>query len=162
MTRISLIDGSPVSVDLGDVPLVGELRWRRNRYGYAVANYTCTSGKRTTVLMHRLIMGTGESRSIDHINGDKLDNRRANLRYATPTQNGMNRPKNISNKSGFKGVSFKADRGRFVAQINVEGIRKTLGTFLSAEEAAAAYDEVAYDLYGVFARLNFDRGSADG
>jgi len=90
---------------------------------------------------------------VDHRNGNGLDNRRANLRPATKSQNGANRLIAASNKSGFKGVDLK--KGRWRAQIKVVGSKIHLGYFDLAEEAARAYDMAAIEAFGEFATLNF-------
>ena len=95
---------------------------------------------------------------VDHKNGDALDNRRGNLRVCTHFQNFWNRPAaNIPTKtSKYKGVHKIASptRKRWCAQICAKGKRFTLGTFLTAEDAAYAYNLKAIELFGEFAVLN--------
>jgi hypothetical protein len=92
----------------------------------------------------------------DHINGDGLDNRRTNLRQATPTQNNANCGIRGHNTSGYKGVSLRPDRGnRWRATIRIHGLQYFLGLFDDVEDAARAYDAAALELFGDFARLNF-------
>ena len=92
----------------------------------------------------------------DHINLDKLDCRRENMRECTKAQNEMNKNVRSDNKVGFKGVS--ADNGRFRAQITISGKAKFMGLFNAAVEAARAYDQKAIDLFGEFARTNKSLG----
>lgn len=88
---------------------------------------------------------------IDHINRDKSDDRISNLRPANNAENNRNRPAQGNNTSGFKGVSKKRDRWR--ARITGDSGRETsLGSFLTKEEAHAAYCEAAARLHGEFAR----------
>lgn len=89
---------------------------------------------------------------IDHINVSNSDNRICNLREANQTQNQANRgiPKN--NTTGFKGVSYLKEQGRFTARLKVNRRLIHLGTFLTAEEASAAYQSAANDNFGAFAR----------
>lgn len=88
---------------------------------------------------------------IDHINGDPLDNRIANLRVATKAQNGANRGMNKNNKSGYKGVAYgKRDR-RWGAYITVAGKSIGLGSYDTAEDAHAAYARAASRYFGEFA-----------
>jgi hypothetical protein len=87
---------------------------------------------------------------IDHKNGDPIDNRIKNLRCATPTQNMGNRKRNFSSVTGFKGVS--RSRGKFAAEIAMNGKRTWLGRFETAEAAHAAYMAEAGKLFGQFAR----------
>jgi len=92
---------------------------------------------------------------VDHRSRDVRDNRRRNLRPATSAQNARNRSIGSTNKSGFKGVSLRKDRGTWLAAIGFEGRVLKLGTFAAAEDAARAYDAAALRLFGEFAVLNF-------
>jgi hypothetical protein len=92
---------------------------------------------------------------VDHINRDSLDNRRANLRLATRSQNNMNRSGRKGASSKYKGVSWYKSRKRWRAMIKVEGKRKSLGYFESEAEAAKVYDEAARKYQGEFAYQNF-------
>ena len=95
-------------------------------------------------------LGRGDKSVVDHINGNGLDNRKANLRIASATENGRNRRRHSNNTSGFKGV--KKDKGRWVANIGGSKNRIRLGSFETPEEAHAAYCEAANRLHGEFAR----------
>lgn len=105
-------------------------------------------------LAHRLawlyVYGEWPEGELDHINGDSLDNRIANLRLATTSQNQANRRINQNNASGFKGVCKL--RARFRAKITREGQARHLGTFDTPEEAHAAYAAAAREHFGEFAR----------
>jgi len=110
---------------------------------------------RRLVQMHRLIMGFPEG-FVDHINGDGLDNRRANLRLATRSQNRANsRPRG---RSGLKGV-YGMPGQRWQAWGGVDSTKVYLGTFDDPNHAAAAYDRWAIVAHGEFARLNFPQGA---
>lgn len=91
----------------------------------------------------------------DHANGNPLDNRRENLREATPSQNSANRMSHTTQPHGFKGIYFRKARGKWIASISVERKYTHLGSYDTPEEAARAYDQAAYSIYGEFARLNF-------
>jgi hypothetical protein len=136
-------------VDDEDYQLVSAYHWKLSHNGYAVC------GACEKIRMHRIIMGDPEKFEVDHINGNKLDNRRENLRLATRHQNMRNRGPLSTNKTGYKGVS--KFRSGFKATISVNKRTKIIGVFSSAEEAARAYDEVAKILFGEFAWLNFPR-----
>jgi hypothetical protein len=86
-----------------------------------------------------------------------LDNRRSNLRPATPSQNSGNARRPSDNTSGFKGVTFYGRTGRWRAYIGGHLRQRHLGYFRTAEEAARAYDEAAIDTWGEFAHLNFPK-----
>jgi hypothetical protein len=110
-------------------------------------------GKATTQGMHAFLTGFARC---DHVNGDGLDNRRANLREATHGQNMANRrPQGPS----YKGITRRSD-GRWQAQIQAARVHRHLGYFATPEAAAAAYDAAAVELFGEFARLNFPRSAA--
>ena len=109
-------------------------------------------GKKQPVLLHRVLMGLKphDGLTVDHINGNPLDNRRSNLRVVTVAQNLASRRMNRKNKIGFKGIA-KTPAGRYSAFCcGVYG-----GTHDTAEAAARAYDALARKMQGEFAALNF-------
>lgn len=105
--------------------------------------------------VHRVVMNAKRGESVDHINMNKLDCRKANLRIATKSQNLANRGPAKHNKSGFKGVYFCRQTGRYRAEIRFNNQRVKIGRFDTAEAAARAYDTAALEMHGEFARLNF-------
>jgi hypothetical protein len=106
--------------------------------------------------MHREVMGdVPDGFEVDHVNGNKVDNRRANLRLATRSQNNRNKPLQGNNTSGFRGVAYHKPSGFWVARVFVNKRQTSLGCYRTAEEAAHAYDAAAREHYGTFARLNF-------
>ena len=106
---------------------------------------------------HRVIWalhaGAWSIDDIDHINGNRSDNRIVNLREATRSQNLMNSCVRSNNTSGLKGVSWAKERQKWNAYINANGIRKNLGYFETAELAYAYYCAAAVDAHGDFRRL---------
>lgn len=115
--------------------------------------------RRTEYLSHRLCWelhyGEQPRLAIDHINGDKSDNRIGNLRLATHAQNLQNRGPFRRNVSGYKGVSFNRRSGKFLAAFRHNGEKYDLGYFDNGEEAARAYDAAVSRVHGEFAYLNF-------
>lgn len=91
---------------------------------------------------------------IDHINGNKLDNRIINLRLATRSQNNCNMLLRSDNSSGYKGVSWQLPNRKWVARISVNRKRITLGFFASKEEAAEAYRAASIQFHGEFSPFN--------
>jgi HNH endonuclease len=92
---------------------------------------------------------------VDHINGDTLDNREANLRFATKTQNQANAGRYRNNRSGYRGVSVDGESRKYRAQIKVQKRLIHLGFFATAEDAAIVHDAAAIWLHGaLFVRRN--------
>ncbi len=151
---ISLGQGRAVMVDAADFEWLNKHKWHPmgGPTGYAIAN---VGGKQT--LMHRLIMQPPAGYVVDHINGNKHDNRRCNLRNCTQAQNVRNRRKVRGGTSQFKGVAWETRSGKWVAAIKYRGRKITLGYFDDEVEAAQAYDAKAIELFGEFACLNFPR-----
>lgn len=106
------------------------------------------------VYLHRFVLGLSEKRKpeVDHVSGDPLDNRRSNLRKATRSQNVANSRTRASRR--YKGASFDAERGLWIASICVERRQIALGRFVSETDAARAYNDAAVTYFGEFARLN--------
>jgi hypothetical protein len=144
------------TIDAADLALVAPFNWRplveQDGRVYAHAWHN-----RLHLYMHRLIIGAGTRDLVDHRNGDGLDNRRINLRLATPKQNSANRVADRRRRgttSHYKGVSWKTARSKWVAHIHVDGRTRYLGQFDDERAAAAAYDDAATQAWGDFARLN--------
>ncbi|MFJ7665293.1 HNH endonuclease [Lysinibacillus sp. NPDC097162] len=147
-------DGKFAIVDFDDFERVSKSKWHVNK-GYAERTYYL-NGKPKHEKLHRFIFGeVKDGYVIDHINGDKLDNRRENLRECTPTENKKNQQLSIANKSGYKGVVYSEYHGKWNAYITNDKRRKHIGYFETAKEAAKAYDYFASKLHGEFAQLNF-------
>lgn len=118
--------------------------------------YVRISINRREFLAHRIawLISAGQmpSGEIDHINGDRTDNRISNLRLATHTQNSLNRGRNSNNTSGFKGVHRNGSK--FRALICHNGTFFHLGMFSDPVEAHAAYVEASLRIHGEFGRAS--------
>lgn len=123
--------------------------------GRRVCLQSCGYARVGRQYVHRLVTGARKGTVVDHIDGNRLNCKRANLRIGTKAQNGFNRGKASHNTTGFKGVSLCKATGRFRAEIRANRIRHKLGRFQQAEDAARAYDAAARRLHGAFAQLNF-------
>lgn len=116
--------------------------------GYALS--TTRGENRKVVSMHRLLMRPPDGFVVDHINGNKLDNRKGNLRVCIEEENKRNRPASRRNKLGVKGVSRRGNS--FYASISKGRLRKHLGSFPTVEKASEAYRNAAIELFGDFAK----------
>lgn len=158
--EVPLSRGLVAIVDDADADAVRRFSWcvrPGTRTWYAVRSLLLPDGRRAWQRMHRFITGYAVT---DHVNGNGLDNRRANLRPATPSENSQNKRKALGTTSRFKGVT--RDGGRWVARIKVAGDLHTLGRFVDEVAAAHAYDEAARVEFGGFAALNFPRPGERG
>ena len=138
--------GDMITVDVDMIPELSQYSWSVGGEGYATAYSPKVFG---TVYLHRLVVPGAAI--LDHLNFNKLDCRKANLRPCTKAQNTVNSPPR--GKSGLKGV-VKTKSGRFSARISVSGKARVLGTFDTAEEAARAYNVAATEAFGEHAWLN--------
>lgn len=150
---VPLTHGKFAVIDASDAERVFRFRWRANhcRGCWYAAAYI--GGKETG--MHRYILGSDCPASVDHIDGDGLNNRRANLRPATHAENMRNRKMQRNNTSGYRGVSWHSGSKKWRAKIKVDRQVRHLGVFAKAEDAARAYDAAATIWHGEFKRLNF-------
>jgi hypothetical protein len=152
--EIQLTQGNKALVDDEDYEYLSRFNWR-NHNGYAARTTSRKSQKKTTMLMHQeIIKDVQEGMDVDHINGNKSDNRRSNLRIVTRLQNCHNAPKRTSNTSGYKGVGFDKRKNKWRARFRYKGSEMFLGYFENKHDAARMYNFWAKDLFGEYARLN--------
>lgn len=152
---IPLTKGYVARLDAADLPEVSGWLWnaleeRRKSDGHL---YTVYARRANSILLHRVIMRAPKEMKVDHISGDGLDNRRSNLRLATPSQNQFNKRRSVANTSGFKGVSWISEHRKWKAAIRHSGRTDFLGYFQTAEEAAQAYANASLKIHGQFGRV---------
>lgn len=155
-------EGKVALVSDEDFDYLNQFKWHVHNWGYAARTVHLLKGRKNanktrTVLMHKEVLtrkGQNENKMGDHINRDKLDNRRENLRWATKTQNMRNSSKQGNNL--FKGVDYLPLQKTkpYRAKICVDRKNIYLGIFKTPKEAALAYNEAAIKYHKEFANLN--------
>jgi hypothetical protein len=148
---IPLTKGKYALVDQEDFARVNYLcHWTWHTAGYAYGSMS-----KTRHLLHRIVVNAKLGQHVDHINGNKLDCRKANLRICTVSQNQANRKISANNTSGYKGiVNHKRGPKCWQARITVDQKAISLGYYADPKDAARAYNEAAKKYFGEFAKLN--------
>lgn len=157
MTKLQLTKDKFTIIDEDMLPFLRQWHWTFD------GRYACRTvrenDKRTKIYLHKLINQTPTGKDTDHINGDKLDNRRENLRSATRGQNCVNQGKYKNKTSRYKGVCWHKQRRKWKAEIKRGGVKKHLGLFVSEKDAARAYDKAVQEYFGNYAILNMEDSS---
>lgn len=142
-------NGKIVLIDIDDFELIKPyLPIYINHYGYAWINID-----KKPIRLHRFILGFPTDKIIDHISGNKLDNRKINLRLCNKTENGRNRNKTITNSCEFKGVYKTQNYERWEAKIDIGNDEKSK-SFFSKEAAAYQYNLWSIKYHHEFSKLN--------
>lgn len=157
--RPAIVEGDTVKIPLGvngkdgyalvdkEFEHLGNDNWHLTHYGYAKRS-------KDKAFLHRVIKGVSSGEVVDHINGNKLDNRSTNIRVCSQADNSKNQCVRKNNTSGYKGVYFDKQKNKFVARVKHNYRTYYAGVFTTAKDAGTAYDKLAKDLHGEFARLN--------
>ena len=153
MRLIKLTQNKFSIVDNIDFLNLSRFKWHLTSNGYAKGKRKLND-KWQNVSLHRFLLNPPLDKEIDHINGDRLDNRRRNLRIVNHSQNQQNAIKPNTNTSGFKGVTWKPKSKKWQSYIMVAKKFIYLGLYSSKEEAARFYNQAAVKYFGEFARLN--------
>jgi len=158
--KIPLTRGKFAIVDPGDYKRLAKYKWHFSRSptsSYAACWQRCQpGGVRKKIWMHREVIDIPKHMLCDHINGNGLDNRAANLRPATVSQNLCNRPKTkTKTRSKYKGLEWDKIQRKWKVRIQCDGRKIYLGSFSKEIDAAKAYDKKARQLFKEFACLNF-------
>lgn len=156
--NIPLTHGFYAIVDEADYEWLNQWKWFVSAQGYAARNqyigYKNGVQNQKIHLMHRVIMKTSSGLQVDHINGDRLDNRKCNLRNSSHGQNQQNRGSNKNTSSKYKGVHWSKCARKWIVEIMSEREKKYIGCFCNEEDAALAYNEAAKKYHGEFAYQN--------
>jgi hypothetical protein len=152
MKQIPLTQGKFALVDDEDYEFLNKWKWCLS-HGYPSKAIKKEDGRKSCLLMHRLIMQAPDGVMVDHKNGCRFDNRKENLRLCSGTENQRNQRLRKTNSSGYKGVSFHKSTRKWMARIRVNKVQIYIGNFNSPEEAYLAYCEKAKELFGEFARF---------
>jgi len=128
----------PALVNDEDYEFVNQWKWKRHNGGYACR--TSYKDKHfNLILMHQVIIRANKNEEIDHINGNKLDNQRSNLRSVSHSINELNKGMSIRNTSGFRGVCWDKNRCKWMAKSKHNGKMVNLGRYETPKEASQAY-----------------------
>jgi hypothetical protein len=130
------------TIDAEDFALVNPWKWGLTKNGYA-EHIERADGRVAKVLMHRLIMGLerGDGKVVDHIDRNRLNNRKSNLRLVTPLENSHNRGKMPNGSSSCPGVSWGKRTQKWQAAVRIAGRYHWLGYFTEEGEAIRAVQE---------------------
>lgn len=156
MTKeLPLTRGKVALVDDDMFEYLNQWKWFYQSKGYAARNSRIDT-KRITILLHRVVINAPDEMQVDHINGNRLDNRKENLRLCTNWQNTANHKMYSHNVTGYAGVGFlkRARYKKWIARIVVHGKLIYLGSYTTPKDAALAYNEAALKYRGEFASLN--------
>ncbi len=138
LLELSASDGVPkgyARIDAEDVEYVAPWSWSLTSHGYAARGQRI-DGRLTVIYLHRFLMNASDGIEVDHINGDRLDCRRSNLRLATRAQNRQNTP-SVGGASRHRGVAWSRPAGKWRAYGKVNGRQHHLGLFDDEDGAAA-------------------------
>jgi hypothetical protein len=139
MKQIKLTKGKFAIIDDEYFEYLNKWKWHLSDQGYAIRTQHIKIGfkkyKNKHIRLHRLINNTPDDMFTDHINRDKLDCRKENLRSVTKSQNGINRSKQNNNHSGFKGICWNEHAKKWMVEIKVKPTKIYLGIYKNLEEA---------------------------
>lgn len=158
VTLLFTASGQPFLIDADDVGRVTKHQWYFS--GSSTHKYLFSEICGVRIYLHRFIANAITGQTVDHANGNTIDNRKKNLRLCTQAENSRNLRKRLIGKpdthytSQYRGVSFRKDRQRWTAHIGTKKERWCLGCYETEKEAAAAYNAAARKRYGLFATLN--------
>lgn len=159
MQQMMLHSGECILLDSEDYQKITKWKWQLSPTGY-VARSTCYKTKRKRIYLHRVLTNCPADKVVDHINKNKLDNRKCNLRICSQRENTVANNGWTNAQIPYKGVTYMSSSGKkiltkFRARIYANHKEINLGVYNSAVEAAQAYDQAAKIIHGEYAKLNF-------
>jgi hypothetical protein len=152
MSLIKLTQNKYSAVDEDDFIKLNRYKWHYNVKRKGDQGYAQRKSKNKIIYMHDFIVNCPPNKIVDHKDGDSLNNKKENLRICTQTNNMMNKSIMSNNKSGYKGVHFHKQTGKWRAQIKVKGKIKSLGLFDNPEDASKIRNKAAKLYHGEFAK----------
>lgn len=153
MRKIKLTKGKFALVDNKDHEMLIKYHWHYRPDGYAARRNKTKNGKQVA-LMHRFILDLKPKEFCDHKNGNRIDNRRKNLRRCSSSENNMNANISKRNTTGYKGVSWYKRLKKWRVQIASGGKYFWLGYHSDIRKAAQVYNKKATKLHGKFSKIN--------
>ena len=149
--EIPLARGYITLVNDEDFDRLKTFKWQLLKNGYLARHLPRDGQKQRMSYLHREILSASDAEYVDHIDGNKLNNKRGNLRICTQSQNGANRKSlNRNNQSGVRGVSWHRDAGKWRARIMVNRREIHLGLFENRDDAIQAWESAATKHFGEF------------
>lgn len=156
MKLIELTQGKFAVVDDEDYEYISMFKWHLSYSGYVASSVYNPETKRSKhLLMHRFLTPCPKGKQVDHIDGDRLNNCRDNLRICTLAENRSNSGRYTTNTSGHRGIQWRSDKKKWRARIFHDKKEYFLGYFADKDKAVEVWRRVAKLLYGEF--VNFDR-----
>lgn len=157
MKKIKLTQNQFSLVDDEDFDFLSKNKWQAARTKRGDTFYAGRTfwlkGKKTKIFIHQVVMNPPKGYVVDHINGNKLDNRKSNLRVCTNSENLKNQGLRSTNTSGYKGVFFLKRERKWRATIKCNYKQYYLGEFLDKEEARQAYIKACHKYHGKYANI---------
>ncbi len=163
--RPAIIEGDIAKIPLGVNAKDGyaivdkEFAWVDKYNWSSTRGYVVSHNRKERRRLHRIVTACDDGMVVDHINHNPLDNRLSNLRVCTHAENMKNMVKPRDNKSGYKGVFWDNRKNRWHVKLQHDNTPIFIGYFTDKILAAQAYDERASELFGQYAKLNFERNN---
>lgn len=144
------IGNTEIFFDIEDLPIINSRRWYVDKDGYLASSYIY-NGCRCFAMFHRIVMNAKPGQIVDHINRNRADNRKNNLRCCSRFENNLNRGRRSTNKSGTIGVYYDDKRNKWIANITYNKRRIFIGRFSTKEAAVKARLQKEAELFKEFA-----------